>query len=263
MEGNCRVCLGDPKDGQLISIFVRMPKLDICIADMIAESTGFRVTPGDSLPKTICPSCLEHAKNAFQVRKTCERSYQFFCQVRDEGIEEATCTLLEEEDWEFSDKETECAIPCNTPKPNGAKLKEDIRLPSKSLRGNWVQGYQCPFCSRSCANDQVLKIHIRCHTAEKPFRCPHCPNSFAEKSTLDAHVRIHAPERPYQCSKCFKSFAKGFDLQQHLGNPCGLRPHQCPHCGKFFARKSRLRDHIRGRRRKRASRVPSVRSRLP
>jgi len=89
MEKICRACLGTPGDEHLVNIFDRMPKLEISIAEMISECTGIEAKPGDSFPATICRACLQDAKNAYKIGKTCERSHQFFCQVRDEGIEEA------------------------------------------------------------------------------------------------------------------------------------------------------------------------------
>jgi len=88
-----------------VNIFDARRKTRVSIAEMIAQCTDFEVKRGDLLPEMICPPCLEDAKNAFSIRQTCERSHQFYCQVRDNGIEEALCTLLDEEDWDSSEYE--------------------------------------------------------------------------------------------------------------------------------------------------------------
>ncbi|KAH8353085.1 hypothetical protein KR084_008795, partial [Drosophila pseudotakahashii] len=236
-EKVCRACLRNPGDGNLVNIFDLMPKLGVTIADMITECTGFEVNPDDSFPETICRSCLQETKNAFQIRKTCERSYQFFCQVRDEGIEEAICALLEEEDWEFSDKESERDTLSYTLKSEDGEAKEETVFPSKRSRKRRRR--------RRKKGLNTSSKDLKSDVGEKPFKCPHCPTSFAQKPTLISHIRIHTGERPFHCTECSKSFVKGSDLLRHKRTHDGVRPHQCPHCKNFFARKSHLRDHIR------------------
>ncbi|KAH8412179.1 hypothetical protein KR009_000347 [Drosophila setifemur] len=246
MASICRVCLGN--SGELVNIFNQMRSAKTSIAEMISKCTGYEVQKGDSFPETICPPCLVDARNAFEIRITAERSHHVFCQVRDNGIEEVLCKLLEDEDWEtpsnnseWSDNDTEVNDKQSDPAEKAKPLDTRPNISSHFV----ARPFKCEHCPGTFRNKCVLRIHMRTHTGEKPLKCTHCPKSFAQHSSLISHIRIHTGERPYKCDRCSKAFKAGTDLLRHKRVHDGIRPHQCPHCLKFFAIKPQLRDHIR------------------
>ncbi|KAH8333197.1 hypothetical protein KR074_011565, partial [Drosophila pseudoananassae] len=273
-EKICRVCLGST--GRLLNIFTWKRESETSVGEMIAQCTESEVMKGDSFPETLCPTCWQDVQDVFETRKVVERSHKFYCQVRDEGIEEALCDLLEEEDWDVSadgsewkdsgseDFETkeepviklkrnltkkgdidfgiknlhQCSI-C----PRTFTAKSALKVHNRVHNGSRV--FKCIFCSHAFGSDQVLQTHVRTHTGEKPYQCTHCSKSFAQHATLTSHIRTHTGEQPYKCSKCEKCFKKGTDLLRHIRLHDGIRPYQCQHCSKCFARRTHLRDHLR------------------
>ncbi|XP_016974142.1 zinc finger protein 132-like [Drosophila rhopaloa] len=108
----CRACL--VKDRALVNIFDGSQTLNISIADMISESTGFSVQKGDSLPEVICNPCLQDVQNAFEIKQTYERSYQLYCKGKEEYLEQDYKANLfhgqmkeEDIDEEFLDEDEE------------------------------------------------------------------------------------------------------------------------------------------------------------
>ncbi|XP_033249532.1 zinc finger protein 501-like [Drosophila miranda] len=262
MEETCRVCMD--RSGALTNIFDETHTWDTCIADMIAQCTGYEVRRGDLLSENICPPCLEDAVNAFNLIKTYEQSHQIYFPVVEKDIEDSCCDNLNGEVWEPSDSETEQSIPFETDvkiHKNEADKTDYLERPYKcpDCPKTFKKKYQhtrhirthteerphkCTLCSKSFKRKDKLKLHVWTHTGERPFKCTDCSKSFISQCELTVHMRIHTGEQPYQCDHCLKSFQRQSNLKRHSRIHTGERPHLCIHCSKSFKQKHHLSEHI-------------------
>ncbi|NWW34063.1 IKZF2 protein, partial [Panurus biarmicus] len=150
-----------------------------------------------------------------------------------------------------------------------------IRLPNGKLK--------CDVCGMVCIGPNVLMVHKRSHTGERPFHCNQCGASFTQKGNLLRHIKLHSGEKPFKCPFCSYACrrrdaltghlrthsAPGWDdAQQHRATPVeepplrgwtfqsyllysleGLysfkmgKPHKCNYCGRSYKQRSSLEEH--------------------
>uniref|UniRef100_A0A8C6ZD05 IKAROS family zinc finger 4 n=1 Tax=Nothoprocta perdicaria TaxID=30464 RepID=A0A8C6ZD05_NOTPE len=83
-----------------------------------------------------------------------------------------------------------------------------IRLPNGKLK--------CDVCGMVCIGPNVLMVHKRSHTGERPFHCNQCGASFTQKGNLLRHIKLHSGEKPFKCPFCNYACRRRDALTGHL-----------------------------------------------
>nr|KAF6302309.1 IKAROS family zinc finger 1 [Pipistrellus kuhlii] len=83
-----------------------------------------------------------------------------------------------------------------------------IRLPNGKLK--------CDVCGIVCIGPNVLMVHKRSHTGERPFQCNQCGASFTQKGNLLRHIKLHSGEKPFKCHLCNYACRRRDALTGHL-----------------------------------------------
>ncbi|XP_061684564.1 zinc finger protein Eos isoform X2 [Syngnathoides biaculeatus] len=116
-----------------------------------------------------------------------------------------------------------------------------IRLPNGKL--------QCDVCGIICIGPNVLMVHKRSHTGERPFHCNQCGASFTQKGNLLRHIKLHSGEKPFKCPICNYACRRRDALAGHLRthadtSPLGGKPFKCIYCSRSYKQQSTLEDHF-------------------
>ncbi|XP_062851211.1 DNA-binding protein Ikaros isoform X5 [Trichomycterus rosablanca] len=88
-----------------------------------------------------------------------------------------------------------------------------IRLPNGKLK--------CDICGIVCIGPNVLMVHKRSHTGERPFQCSQCGASFTQKGNLLRHIKLHSGEKPFKCHLCNYACRRRDALTGHLRTHSG------------------------------------------
>ncbi|XP_062375515.1 DNA-binding protein Ikaros isoform X4 [Sardina pilchardus] len=110
-----------------------------------------------------------------------------------------------------------------------------IRLPNGKLK--------CDICGIVCIGPNVLMVHKRSHTGERPFQCNQCGASFTQKGNLLRHIKLHSGEKPFKCHLCNYACRRRDALTGHLRTHSVGKPHKCAYCGRSYKQRSSLEEH--------------------
>ncbi|XP_030624693.1 zinc finger protein Eos isoform X3 [Chanos chanos] len=115
-----------------------------------------------------------------------------------------------------------------------------IRLPNGKLK--------CEVCGMICIGPNVLMVHKRSHTGERPFQCNQCGASFTQKGNLLRHIKLHSGEKPFKCPFCNYACRRRDALTGHLrthsvSSPTVGKPYKCSYCGRSYKQQSTLEEH--------------------
>ncbi|XP_067866983.1 DNA-binding protein Ikaros isoform X5 [Heterodontus francisci] len=110
-----------------------------------------------------------------------------------------------------------------------------IRLPNGKLK--------CDICGIICIGPNVLMVHKRSHTGERPFQCSQCGASFTQKGNLLRHIKLHSGEKPFKCHLCNYACRRRDALTGHLRTHSVGKPHKCSYCGRSYKQRSSLEEH--------------------
>uniref|UniRef100_A0AAQ4R8Z4 C2H2-type domain-containing protein n=1 Tax=Gasterosteus aculeatus aculeatus TaxID=481459 RepID=A0AAQ4R8Z4_GASAC len=114
------------------------------------------------------------------------------------------------------------------------------RLPNGKLK--------CDICGMFCIGPNVLMVHKRSHTGERPFKCNQCGASFTQKGNLLRHIKLHSGEKPFKCPFCSYACRRRDALTGHLrthavSSPTVGKPYKCSSCGRSYKQQSTLEEH--------------------
>ncbi|KAG7259275.1 hypothetical protein CRUP_019678, partial [Coryphaenoides rupestris] len=115
------------------------------------------------------------------------------------------------------------------------------RLPNGKL--------QCDICGMICIGPNVLMVHKRSHTGERPFQCSQCGASFTQKGNLLRHIKLHSGEKPFKCPMCSYACRRRDALTGHLrthavSSPKAGKTLKCDHCGRIYKQQNTLEEHM-------------------
>nr|XP_013005066.1 zinc finger protein Aiolos isoform X1 [Cavia porcellus] len=101
----------------------------------------------------------------------------------------------------------------------------------------------CDVCGLSCISFNVLMVHKRSHTGERPFQCNQCGASFTQKGNLLRHIKLHTGEKPFKCHLCSYACQRRDALTGHLRTHSVEKPYKCEFCGRSYKQRSSLEEH--------------------
>ncbi|XP_034044838.1 LOW QUALITY PROTEIN: zinc finger protein Aiolos-like [Thalassophryne amazonica] len=101
----------------------------------------------------------------------------------------------------------------------------------------------CDICGLSCVSINVLLVHKRSHTGERPFHCAQCGASFTQKGNLLRHIKLHSGEKPFKCPMCSYACRRRDALSGHLRTHSVEKPFKCNHCSRSYKQRSSLEEH--------------------
>ncbi|KAM4623042.1 zinc finger protein Aiolos [Discoglossus pictus] len=101
----------------------------------------------------------------------------------------------------------------------------------------------CDICGQSCNSLNVLLVHKRSHTGERPFQCNQCGASFTQKGNLLRHGKLHTGEKPFKCHLCSYACQRRDALSGHLRTHSVEKPYKCEFCGRSYKQRSSLEEH--------------------
>ncbi|XP_066554950.1 zinc finger protein Aiolos isoform X2 [Amia ocellicauda] len=101
----------------------------------------------------------------------------------------------------------------------------------------------CDICGLACVSLNVLLVHKRSHTGERPFHCTQCGASFTQKGNLLRHIKLHSGEKPFKCHMCSYACRRRDALSGHLRTHSVEKPYKCNYCGRSYKQRSSLEEH--------------------
>ncbi|XP_017032688.1 zinc finger protein Paris-like [Drosophila kikkawai] len=265
----CRVCL--KKSKEMVNIFDISPEHCVPIADLLSQYTRLEIFKGDSYPETVCPPCLQAAKNAFEIKQDPEGIIDITqdesgVQVKNEGIdnvfEESAPQMeyflidefLSDEVKPDQTEEYYSGNVMNEEPPEEYFSGMNEEPPEEHFSGQVINE---PIDDDSLGEDagesldyEIDPSYLREQSQGTDednndnngesnsvvFPCSCCPTRFTKRCQ-------RMPT--YKCPHCTKSFKYESFLQQHIRKHTGERPFKCSQCQKDFTTQQQFSLHFK------------------
>lgn len=103
---------------------------------------------------------------------------------------------------------------------------------------------QCDQCGKSYPSSYI-GVHMRIHSADRPYICKYCPKRFKVLGGLHSHILWnHKRTRNHKCEICNATFISSSARSSHIRkNHLKEKKYSCDSCGKRFFSKSELQRH--------------------
>lgn len=234
------------------------------------------------LPKTMCFTCINKARSAFQFIEMCRKTDALLLELlKDQTEEQDTKPVISEhglvedpnEEQKSATIVTEAVEITDTAAPTHEVLiieevpMEEIEDATDHLELEVIafketdstetkqkQKHVCDICQKSFTQSQTLNRHKKIHTRDsdpgKP--CDYCDRTFLRSDDLRRHIRTHTNERPYACDLCNRAYKQSFELKEHkeLAHPkSGVRKYiSCTLCDKQLTTRNGFYVHMKAHR---------------
>ncbi|XP_016936289.2 zinc finger protein 260-like [Drosophila suzukii] len=202
-EEVCRVCL--QQDGDMINIFDGVQDPEMSIPNMIAQWSGYQVEKGDSLPETICPTCLEDARATFGIIRKLQT--EKVCRISDS--EDSICSKATEKP--FKNVHSEESNNAQEYKVKNEPIDEDIFLEAacKAMESDLFEedvckievveteqynGHKYILSALDLDLGSIPKTTDLPSRGKRRYKCSLCPRSFADALQFSQHIVTHSEE---------------------------------------------------------------------
>ncbi|KAK5900068.1 hypothetical protein CesoFtcFv8_009480 [Champsocephalus esox] len=218
--------------------------------DQSFSENGMQGTEGVTDPHVIKTEAEEMEDE--EQYPTDEKDRQFALKEEAEGgSDDGTEEGFDEERTEEDEEDEEEDAPNE---PQDLSLVDYSRYGAHAAEGTYVPGavgpripaagkLNCDICGLSCVSINVLLVHKRSHTGERPFHCSQCGASFTQKGNLLRHIKLHSGEKPFKCPMCSYACRRRDALSGHLRTHSVEKPFKCNHCSRSYKQRSSLEEH--------------------
>ncbi|CAH2239786.1 jg20721 [Pararge aegeria aegeria] len=257
-EKICRVCA---KTG-CTPLSSKINEYDIMAA--ISSITNVTINVDDSLPKYICPECLESLKVAMQFKRSCEIADKKFRKILNPMgdpslhsypyskhdfqllLHQMKLKRMESEQKEDEERrKRERLLQKKDPKNKEFKCSPcDMAFPNKEELVAHRRERQCMRRACDICGQLVRSIaqHMR-HNHAVAHKCPTCGKEFPMIARLKNHMLVHTNTFNFFCDLCPYKCKHKYYLVMHMRTHTGEKPYKCAECPATFVNASNLNKH--------------------
>ena len=192
-----------------------------------------------------CPKAFKFKQHLTSHERVHTGARPFVCTICESAFKQSSHLTRHLKMHEVEEKLGEEKVLAPVPTDDGKPYK--CRTCKKSFKSKKGQLYHIARCNSTAKNLKAKKELSRVKTGVENniHECKECGKRFDRKQILVIHERVHSGDRPYQCDICHKRFPIAGNLARHKIIHTGEKPYVCYICGKGCTQKSNMEGHIR------------------